>query len=319
MKFIFSILIALLPTVFWLWLFLRRDKAEKEPIKLIIYLVLFSFFTAMAAGTIHNSLIRFIGLGEASKTAAIGGLISMLIVGFVEESLKLLSLRLTVFRSKYFNEVSDGVLYGITAGLGFAFIENIEYGMAYGLGVLAFRIFQTPLFHASASAIAGYVYSKGHFVPSYKKWKYTGLVWASLLHGTTNYLMFASASLKTGMLLPLIFGIDLILIGLTVIIYKRSRKEEVVQISEIKNNKVVASVLAFIPGFCHLYYGDYEEGITYLFAPFLLLYVGVFAHALQLPAWQFGVGITYLAALGLWITSITSAFVRIFQREEKVF
>ena len=57
----------------------------------------------------------------------------------------------------------DGAIYGWAAGLGYAALENIEYGLAGGLNLAIARSFSTTLVSATASAITGLVMTQFYF------------------------------------------------------------------------------------------------------------------------------------------------------------
>lgn len=64
------------------------------------------------------------------------------------------------------DELEDGIIYGIAAGLGFAATENFVYGFAAlasggfqdAVLTIAIRIFSSMLLHASASGLIGFGY-----------------------------------------------------------------------------------------------------------------------------------------------------------------
>jgi RsiW-degrading membrane proteinase PrsW (M82 family) len=125
-----------------------------------------------------------------------------LVVGPVEEGVKLLAVRLYAYRRLSFDAVIDGAVYGAVAGLGFATIENAIYitqntGMAsQGMNLIAeggaiasVRALAGPG-HVIYSAFAGYYlglakFNQRHAGPIVLK----GLIIAALIHGTYNTLV----------------------------------------------------------------------------------------------------------------------------------
>ena len=116
----FSLLVAL----FWLNKFRKMDKYEKEPERLI-YLA----FSAGIVATVPSVLLEMpLQMRGPSHPPLLEDLfLPFLWVGMVEESFKFLAVRLTVYRSSQFNEVMDGMIYIISAALGFAATENVGY------------------------------------------------------------------------------------------------------------------------------------------------------------------------------------------------
>ncbi len=84
----------------------------------------------------------------------------------------------------------DGVVYGVSAGLGFAMLENIFYINSFGVGVAAVRAIVSNLAHALFSGLMGYHYA--HSIlwnrPN-EKWR--GLAWAVFLHGLYDFILIS--------------------------------------------------------------------------------------------------------------------------------
>ncbi|MGH9800771.1 MAG: PrsW family glutamic-type intramembrane protease, partial [Blastocatellia bacterium] len=68
------------------------------------------------------TLSGLLGESEISRL-----LLFVLIVGPVEEGLKLIAVYFYAYRRPEFDESLDGVVYGASAALGFAAIENVFY------------------------------------------------------------------------------------------------------------------------------------------------------------------------------------------------
>jgi RsiW-degrading membrane proteinase PrsW (M82 family) len=98
------------------------DITTKEPPSLLIAtFVLAVLFAGFAA--IINTVFGFLQLFPLIGVV----LFFYLIVGPVEESVKLLAVWLYPYRDSRFDSVIDGAVYGAVAGLGFAAIENVLY------------------------------------------------------------------------------------------------------------------------------------------------------------------------------------------------
>ncbi|MFB6118173.1 PrsW family intramembrane metalloprotease [Halosegnis sp.] len=98
------------------------DVTTGEPLELLVgAFVLGVLFAGFAA--ILNSV-----LSAVQVVPLVGPLLFFyLVVGPVEESVKLLAVRLYPYRDDRFDAVVDGAVYGAAAGLGFATIENALY------------------------------------------------------------------------------------------------------------------------------------------------------------------------------------------------
>ncbi|WP_255197889.1 PrsW family intramembrane metalloprotease [Halorarius litoreus] len=98
------------------------DITSPEPLELLVgTFVLGVVFAGFAA--IVNTLLSFVQILPIIGTV----LFFYLVVGPIEETVKLLAVRLYPYRSDSFDAVIDGTVYGAVAGLGFATIENALY------------------------------------------------------------------------------------------------------------------------------------------------------------------------------------------------
>ena len=174
----------------------RTDVTSGEPLSVLVATFLLGVLTANFAA-VFNSVTRpaFSGLGLLGNA-----LFFFLIVGPIEETVKLLAVRLYAYGTDNFEAVVDGAVYGAVAGLGFATIENALYitqnldaPMATGVGLIgaggnitAIRALAGPG-HVIYSAFAGYYLGLAKFNrenrgPIVVK----GLLVAALIHATYN-------------------------------------------------------------------------------------------------------------------------------------
>lgn len=124
----------------------------------------------------------------------------------VEEILKGLILFFLV-RRKNFTYFIDGAIYGFTAGIGFAIIENFEYilGNSYSaMSVAINRVISTNLMHAAATATLGIILGVARFEKPLRQMLFSigGLVLAILLHMGFNNLV---TRVSSGLLLVYAF------------------------------------------------------------------------------------------------------------------
>ena len=90
----------------------------------------------------------------------------------LEEILKSLFLLFLITRPQFTYSV-DGAIYGFSAGIGFAVIENYEYvtgDPSLAMAVSLQRIFSTNLIHASSSAIIGIALGMFRLEKSFERW-----------------------------------------------------------------------------------------------------------------------------------------------------
>jgi RsiW-degrading membrane proteinase PrsW (M82 family) len=194
----FDVVFSFLVALFWLRWFRKKDKYEREPERLIFW----AFFAGMLATIPSVFLESFLGLHDRGSTVASRDLFfSFLWVGIVEEFLKYLAVRVTVYRSKEFNEVMDGMVYMVSAALGFAAIENVGYMLGFGYAVGFPRAILSYLAHISFSAILGYYMGKAK-MEGKKNWILVGFILAVPLHWLYNsFLILGTAKTSGGFIL----------------------------------------------------------------------------------------------------------------------
>ncbi|GGK56424.1 PrsW family intramembrane metalloprotease [Haloarcula sebkhae] len=180
------------------------DVTTEEPLTLLVGTFLLGVLFAGFAGILNGRLgepVQAIGSGFGLVPFLGQVFVFFLIVGPVEETVKLLAVRLYAFRDNRFDAVVDGAVYGAAAGLGFATIENALYitqnaEMATGTvellaassDITAVRALAGPG-HVIYSAFAGYYLGLAKFNPDDAgPIVLKGLLIASLIHAVYNTL-----------------------------------------------------------------------------------------------------------------------------------
>jgi RsiW-degrading membrane proteinase PrsW (M82 family) len=180
------------------------DVTTAEPLDLVgIAFVLGVLFAGFAGvlNTATRAVLAALGLDSGLVGFVFLVLTFFVVVGPVEETVKLLAVYLYPYRSPRFDAVIDGAVYGAVAGLGFATIENAIYisGMVEGISdplnlVVAgsagaiVRGLAGPG-HVIYSAFAGYYLGLAKFNPERAgPLVLKGLVIAALIHAVYNSL-----------------------------------------------------------------------------------------------------------------------------------
>ncbi|QDX39918.1 PrsW family intramembrane metalloprotease [Salarchaeum sp. JOR-1] len=175
----------------------HTDVTTGEPLPLLAATFSLGFLFAGFAAVLNTLLQGAFALAGITWMVVV----FYLVVGPVEETVKLLAVRLYAYRSDRFDAVVDGAVYGAVAGLGFATIENAIYigrdvlqtlqatGVNADVAVLqiaAVRTFAGPG-HVIYSAFAGYYLGLAKFNPDNKgPIVVKGLLVAALIHATYN-------------------------------------------------------------------------------------------------------------------------------------
>lgn len=187
--------LAFLPPVAWLLIYLRED-LHPEPFRLL----LLTFIGGIAAAAVSLIIERGLlwGLDPNQDFLIFFGAIA-----FIEEYFKYLSVKFLVLNKPDFNEPVDAMIYMVTAGLGFAAIENALFlfvqvynpvllfgqNIAAGAELSAARFIGANLLHALASAVVGYALARAWFRPKRHHWIALGIIAATVLHASFNYLI----------------------------------------------------------------------------------------------------------------------------------
>jgi len=195
------ILASFLPAAAWAWFFRQQDRYEKEPLGLL----LLTFAAGMAAVPLAILLEEPFraAMDVGSRLTKIAA--AFLVVGLGEEALKLLAVFLTVYRRAEFSEIADGMVYGITAALGFAAVENLLYVLAFGIEIAPARALISSLAHGAFTGLGGYHLGRARFAPEGSVGEVVwGLVTAATLHGLYNSLIIGGLVSPVGLMLFLV-------------------------------------------------------------------------------------------------------------------
>ena len=158
--------------------------------------MLVATFLLGGLSTIPASLLEGIflfgaDLDTVGATLASTAVIMLLVVGPVEELCKFAAVRFYAFRSLYFDEPLDGLVYGAAASLGFATLENLGYVLAFGPEVMIVRAPLSTLAHVIFGGLWGYSLGLHHRSGNKRRrLVVVGLVLAAAAHGAFNLTVF---------------------------------------------------------------------------------------------------------------------------------
>jgi protease PrsW len=237
--------LAFAPGIFWLWLAYRWDRYQPEPKWRVIRTFLFGMAVVLPVLGIELllGLIRF-GPSDAAQTS-IGKMAweAFIVAGFTEELGKFLVVFLTMYKSPYFDESTDGIIYASAAALGFASLENLMYMISSGWQVILIRAPISTLSHLLFSVLWGYpLILRKLGRPSATTLLVTGLIGAMVFHGLFDFVLFTQSWFVL-MFIPVMAA----LIVALVLMLRHSRKisvfrKETVQISTVACQKCGAQM-----------------------------------------------------------------------------
>ncbi len=206
-NFAIAFLAGLIPALFWLWFWLREDKARPEP-KILIA-------TAFFAGMLIVPLV--LPLQQFAMQRFVGdNLIFVWVI--IEEVLKYSAALIVVLWNKAVDEPIDAIVYMITIALGFSALENAlfifnpltdgDYLNSFLTG--NFRFLGATLLHVLASGTVGAAMAFSYYKSNGMKILIAtlGLFIAIILHALFNFtIMDASGETVLGVFMFVWMGV----------------------------------------------------------------------------------------------------------------
>ena len=189
-------LLAFAPGIFWLWFFIRRGVYRPGPRRLLVFTFLLGMASTLPAGIINSFFLDDSILSEsgaASLTSVASGM--LFVVGPAEETCKFLAVRLLAYRSQYFDEPGDGLVYSAAASLGFASLENLFYILMIGPAVMIGRAPLSTVAHVVFGSFWGYALGRqvrdDRTLPWYRHGETLGgIAVGAVVHGLFNVSLF---------------------------------------------------------------------------------------------------------------------------------
>jgi RsiW-degrading membrane proteinase PrsW (M82 family) len=197
---IFAIIGGVLPALLWLWFWLKQDAKKPEPRSLI----LLSFMGGMVA-------VPFvIPLEQAAMTMSDNEDVVIFLWALIEESVKFFIIYLIAFKSKFFDEPIDALIYLITGALGFSALENTLYlinviiqdGITLGALNMNLRFLGATILHVVSSASVGLAIAFSFYMHKHyrKLFVIIGIVGATALHTVFNLFIIDTSTISETLL-----------------------------------------------------------------------------------------------------------------------
>lgn len=192
---------AIVPSFILLWFFYSRDEYREPP-----HLVIKTFLL----GVLSTGAVVLIGipvkgiLAQIQNPVLFSAVEAVLGAAVPEETMKMLVIILYCMRKSDFDEVMDGLVYGVAASLGFATLENILYVNDGGLYSAIIRALTAVPGHAAMGVIMGYCLARAKFDGERKFYLYAWLI-PVLFHAAYDFPLIMQMALRnTGDLNPLL-------------------------------------------------------------------------------------------------------------------
>ena len=197
MENIILLCLAVLP-VFVLGFFVyRKDKFEKEPVRMLLKAFIYGCLSVVPAIFLEQLLsLLYTNMGGDSLPGVFqGAYTGYIVAGCSEELSKLVLLTLVIWKSREFNEYFDGVVYATFVSLGFAGLENVMYvfgqdSYASALATGSMRAILSVPGHFLFGVVMGYYFALAKFQPENRSSNFfKAFFYPMLLHGTYDALL----------------------------------------------------------------------------------------------------------------------------------
>ncbi len=209
-----AIIIALLLFALAVYLFIlfivKRDRGNREPIEALFIAMGFGLAAVIAAFFLNHFLLPgdIDAIADPTSNQQFSSLYILMIslgVGLIEETVKIVPLALFIYKKRYFNELTDGIIYFGIAALTFGIVEDISYMLNFGGGVGIFRILLSPYLHATFTILFGLALAYKKVLN--KSWwlVFAGYLSAIVVHGLYDFFIFSRS--PAGTILSLVIAL----------------------------------------------------------------------------------------------------------------
>lgn len=189
-----------IPAVLLMLYFDWLDRKRPEPASLRYGVMGVGILSVIPAIIVEGVLMAARGKGMEAGSYADAGYNSFVVAGATEEAMKIASVFVVVWYSRFFDERMDGLVYGARAGLGFALLENCAYiYQAAPTNDLAITWILRALFavpgHAMWSGMIGYCAARKRFDKA-GPGLLGGYAIALFFHGLYDFSIFVQTPLR---------------------------------------------------------------------------------------------------------------------------
>jgi protease PrsW len=226
-----SAVAAFVPMIVYLLLIWRFDQYDREPFTLIIRNYLWGAIGAIFFSLVGSYILSFFVSIFIHNRESLIRIETIIIAPFVEETTKGIFLFFTV-RSRKFDNMTDGIVYGGAIGLGFGMTENFLYFIANTgslttwVALVIVRTLFTAVMHCVTTATLGAFLGYAKFKNIFFKltFPFLGMASAMFIHFAWNLMI----TFEKTELLGFIFMIITILIFIIVFSISVSNDKSVI-------------------------------------------------------------------------------------------
>ncbi|NLU32037.1 MAG: PrsW family intramembrane metalloprotease [Clostridiaceae bacterium] len=225
-----SLLIAFVPPLIWLTVFYRQDRLEPEPKSFVFKTLILG---ALVQKALYAPIMDFVMPKTQTGPIISDYIFSVILVALLQESMKLLAVRYSIYVSDEFDEKIDGIIYGSALGLGFAAMTNLDMIVSHGGSVftaISSIVVIESLAHASITGLSCYFLG----ITKFSKFNMIRLPAAVIIATTLNAAssILVDTLVRQGFRVNYLLGIippallAVVIFGILVIITSKSPGEE---------------------------------------------------------------------------------------------
>jgi RsiW-degrading membrane proteinase PrsW (M82 family) len=214
---------AVLPGLFIMYYVYKKDWVEKEPIGLIIKLLVFGAIAVVPAVLLEllGSFIVYGGIDEPSLvTRTQVFLDNFVVVAVSEELCKFLFLKKITWKHPAFDYRFDAIVYSVSVSMGFAILENIMYVFEHGLSIALTRALISIPGHACFAVTMGVFYGQAKLNERLERKSpmktdlFMAVLLPVLMHGFFDFCLSIDSGLYTALFYVFIIVADIICLRL---------------------------------------------------------------------------------------------------------
>ena len=181
----------LIPSLLWLWFWLKEDDKHPEPKSMLSIVFIMGMLAVMVVLPIQKFIQTHIGSSN----------LEVILWASAEEILKYLAVLVVLYKTNTADEPIDWPIYLVTAALGFAALENTLFlikmypisGTTVALLTGQLRFMGSTLLHTISSGIIGIAIGLSFFMKEWKKewFLLVGFIVAITLHSAFNFFIMS--------------------------------------------------------------------------------------------------------------------------------
>lgn len=226
---LFALAGGILPTLAWLWFWLREDSVHPEPRWMLTLAFIGGMITSILVYPFEVGVIEIFGSPEATSPL----LISIVIVflwAAIEEMFKFIAAYTSSLRKPHANEPVDMIIYMIVVALGFAALENSLFllgplkdgNLIESIATGNMRFIGSTLLHTLASATIGFSMALAFYKNKRTKIIYwiIGMIAAIALHTMFNLFIMRG----TGNVTLAVFSSVWLLLTIIILFFEKIKK-----------------------------------------------------------------------------------------------